>query len=44
MSHLEGRINKLVIYIVLVQLVLCACIAISTQVWQTTSEFDDEML
>lgn len=44
MSHLEGRINKLVIYIVLVQLVICSFIAVCTQVWQTTKFFDDYVL
>ena len=44
MSNLEGMVNQLVIYIILTQLVLCAVMAIATQVWQVNSDFDNYLL
>ena len=41
MSHLEGMVNKLVIYIVMAQTIICVVIAILAQVWQKANEFDN---
>jgi len=41
MSHLEGMLNKLVIYIVIAQIILSAIVAIMSKVWQENNEFDN---
>lgn len=41
MSHLEGMVNKLVIYIVMSQTIICVVVAILAQVWQKSNEFDN---
>ena len=33
MSHLEGMVNQLVLYIIMAQIVICVTMAIATQVW-----------
>ena len=44
MSHLEGMVNRLVIYIILAQIVICVIMAISTQIWQIKNAFDNDVL
>ena len=41
MSHLEGQINNLVVSIVLVQSILCAFMAINTNIWLKSNKFDE---
>ena len=41
MSHLEGIINKLVVYIVCIQIILCSFMALSTKLWMKNNYFDD---
>ena len=41
MSHVEGMVNKLVLYVVLTQLSLSSVMAIWTKIWSAGSNFDD---
>ena len=41
MSHLEGMLNKLVIFIVTVQIILSIIVAIASGIWQKNNEFDN---
>ena len=44
MSHLEGMVNQLVIYIIMSQVCICVTMAILTQIWQVKSDFDNVVL
>jgi len=44
MSHLEGMINQLVIYIVVVQALLCLVMMIGAYSWFDDSQFDENIL
>lgn len=41
MSHLEGMLNKLVIFIVTVQIILSIIVAVSSGIWQKNNDFDN---
>lgn len=44
MSHLEGIMNKLVIYIVITQLTLACILAILSKFWQEKTVFDSVVI
>lgn len=44
MSHLESRVNKLVLNIILYQAILCTSMSIGSQVWQMNNDFDNYLL
>jgi magnesium-transporting ATPase (P-type) len=44
MSHLEGMLNKLIIFIIMAQIVLCLVLSMATQLWQVNHDFDNFVL
>lgn len=44
MSHMESKVNKLVIYIILVQALICIMMSVGSQIWQVKSQFDNSWL
>ena len=44
MSHLEGMVNQLIIYIIMAQILISATMAIFTQIWQVRNVFDNDVL
>lgn len=44
MSNLENMLNRLVLYIVMAQIIICTILAILTKVWQTNNDFDNYLL
>lgn len=44
MSHLESKLNQLVIFVVVSQLLICAVIAILAYFWQTKDNIWDDLI